>query len=79
MPVPDRYYPIRNKNMVIWLIALSTFIMSRVCDFIKNEVPMDKGFRMKDLKAVAEVVLKFYGREVQPEHVYNHMRHWRAR
>jgi hypothetical protein len=40
--------------------------MSRVCDFIKNEVPMDKGFRMKDLKAVAEVVLKFYGREVQP-------------
>jgi hypothetical protein len=40
---------------------------------------MDKGFRMKDLKAVEEVVLKFCGREVEPEHIYTHMRHWRAR
>jgi hypothetical protein len=62
--------------MMTWSAALSTFFLSRVCEFIKNRVPMDQGFRMKDLKVVIEVVLKLCWREVHSEQIYSHLGHW---
>jgi hypothetical protein len=61
--------------MMIWPADLSTFTPNRVCEFIKNRVPMDKGFKTKILKAIPEVVLKLCGREVHVELIYNHLRH----
>jgi hypothetical protein len=64
MSVPDRYCPILKNNIMSWLDALSTFVLNKMCEFIKNDVPLDKGFRLKELKVVARVLLEFYGREV---------------
>jgi hypothetical protein len=36
---------------------------------------MYKGFRLKEIKVVADAVLKFYGCEVDPSQIYNHLRH----
>jgi hypothetical protein len=46
-----------------------------MCEFIKNGVPINKEFRLKEL----EVVINFYGREVDSWKIYNHLRHWIAR
>jgi hypothetical protein len=56
-------------------VALSTFTLNRVCEFIKNRVLMDKGIRMVHLKAIAGVVLKFSDRQVGHDQIYNHLRH----
>jgi hypothetical protein len=79
MPVPDRYCPIQKKNMMTWPAPLSNFFLNMVCEFIKNEVSMDKGFRMNDLKAIVEFFLKLCGCEVLLEPIYKHIRHWKAR
>jgi hypothetical protein len=47
IPVPDRYFPIQKRNIMAWPAALSTFVLNMVCEFTKNGVPMDKGFRLK--------------------------------
>jgi hypothetical protein len=75
--VADRYCPIRKRNMIVWHVAMSTCVLNKVCEFIKTGVPMDKGFMTIHLKTITEVVLKFSGREVGHDRIYNHLRHWR--
>jgi hypothetical protein len=70
--MPDRYRPIQKNNIMTWITSLSSFILKSRCKFIKNAVPMDKGFRLKELNPIAEAVLKFCGREVGPLMIYNH-------
>jgi hypothetical protein len=75
--VPHRYCPVRKKNIMIWTVALSTFVLNRVCELVKEWITGVQIFRNHDLKAIAEVVLKFTGREVGVDRLYNHMRHRR--
>jgi hypothetical protein len=58
MPMSDRYCPTQKKNIMTWPTALSTVVINRMCEFIKNWASIDKGIRLKELHVVAEVVLK---------------------
>jgi hypothetical protein len=75
---PDRYHVIWKKNIMIWTSAPSTFVLNMMCEFSKNGVSMENGFRLMELQVVAEVVCKFYGRQVHPKQIYNYQRHWRV-
>jgi hypothetical protein len=37
---------------MVWLTDVSTFVLNMACGFIKNGVPMVKGFKMVQLKAM---------------------------
>lgn len=73
--VPDRYFPIRKKNNIIWHVALCTFVLNRVCELVKEGTIGVQVFRNRDLKAIVEVVLKFTVHEVGVDYLYNHLRH----
>jgi hypothetical protein len=62
--MPDRYCPIRKKNIMIWPTPMSTFVLNRVCELVKEGTTGVRFFRNHDLKAIVEVFLKFTGREV---------------
>jgi hypothetical protein len=60
-----------------WPSTQSTFFLNRLCEFIKNAVPMDKGFRLKNL--LAEVVFTFYKGRVATRRSTAIKEIWRAR
>jgi hypothetical protein len=60
---------------MVWLTDVSTFVLNMACGFIKNGVPMVKGFKIVQLKAIEEVVLKISGRDVGHDEIYNHLPH----
>jgi hypothetical protein len=68
----------RKKNIMIWHVAMSTFVLNRVCELVKEGTTGVQVFKNCDLKAIVEVVLKFTDREVGVDQLYNHLRHWRA-
>jgi methionine salvage enolase-phosphatase E1 len=58
---------------------LSTFVLNRVCELVKEEMTEVMFFRNRDLKEIVHVALKFIGRDIGVDQVYKHLRHWRAR
>jgi hypothetical protein len=79
IPIHDRYCPIRKNNNMIWLAALSTFVLNRVCELVMKEKAGVQFFKNLDLMEIVQAILKFTGREVGVAQVYNYLRHWRAR
>jgi methionine salvage enolase-phosphatase E1 len=67
------------KKKKIWHAAPSTFMLNWVCKLVKEEMTGVQFFRNRELNEIVQAILKFTGREVCVDQVYNHLRHWRAR
>ncbi|KAK3146985.1 hypothetical protein QOZ80_3BG0276210 [Eleusine coracana subsp. coracana] len=62
-----------------WTNAMSSFVLRKFVELVGQGVKTDKGFKEIHLNAVAKEVSAFSGLDVSGNHVYNHLRKWRAR
>ncbi|KAK3127416.1 hypothetical protein QOZ80_7AG0572990 [Eleusine coracana subsp. coracana] len=69
----------RGRGAMRWTTAMSSFVLSRMCQLISTGVRTDKGFKEVHLNQVAKALQEFSGIEVTCTQVYNHLRKWRQR
>ena len=87
VPAPDRFVPpqrakephgfLRCKNVPMqWPSALSTFVLTRMAELVKDGLDSDSVLKDKSLDKVCKDVLLFCGAMVSNTQLYNHLRMW---
>ena len=70
----------KTSNMLMhWPPVLSTFILTRMVELVKDGVDLNRGIKDRTLEKIARSVLLFCGTKVSATQVYNHLWKWRAR
>ena len=62
-----------------WPSVLSTFVLTRMADLVKDGLDLDMGIKDKSLNNICKDVLLFCGAMVTNTQLYNHLRKWRYR
>jgi hypothetical protein len=57
---------------------MSTSILNKMCDIVKNTIYTEKGFKEIHLNACAKALFEHCDAKVSRTQVYNHLRKWRV-
>ena len=83
MSVPRVFVSVRRRSSpnspMHWPAALSTFVLNRMAELVKDGLDIDRGIRDASLDKICKDVLLFCNAKVSNTQLYNHLRKWKTR